>query len=239
MSEDNAPILDLNAVEPVLDLSEFEPVSRGTEREAPTEKSAALPVETREQELARKNRHWNTSPIPQKWIHFYDLSDLAAFGIADPINDPRRLFVDIMDESGDGSPFGKANPILPNRMCNPLYVDAYRAWKDKRFPHGLPDRYSTWRIRWESRVFVNSCANLLRTWPPEFSVGEDLRAREHQRGEVAGWEEPFCRELYFEILLGHRREFVVMFETDDTGGAYFASREPVTPSKPTPKGEFS
>jgi hypothetical protein len=224
---DEEPDEDDNDVQEVL-AGVHDPAPRGTRSAA-----VIVPGETREQALTRRNRHWNTQPVPCKFLMFYEPSDLAAFGIADPINDPRHVFVDVTDENKDGSPFGKLNPQSPNRVLNPSYLDAYRAWKTKRFPHGLPDRDSTWRVRYETRSFVNTCPELLRMWPAEFPVGEDLRTRERISGEVASWEEPFCHELYFEILLSHRGEFFVMFEIEGPDEAYFAARErEALPSRP-------
>lgn len=227
------------------EVEDLEPLPMGLKLQEATKPVPKIP-ESHQDKLLRRNAHWNAQPVPQKWLYFYKPSDLASFGIADPVNDPRRLFVDICDENKDGSPFGKPNPLFPNRMCNPLYIDAYRAWKQKRFPHGLPERNSTWRIRLESRSYVDACPELLRMWPAEFPCGEELRSREHLNGDVAGWEEPFCHELYFEILLTsprfdpnnprqQQKEFIVMFEIDTTDNAYFANREkqltvPVKPS---------
>lgn len=181
---------------------------------------------TRKENLAEQNKHWNREQVPQKWLVFYDLSDLEPFGIKDAQSDPRRLFVDLHELNRDGSPFGMSNPMFPNRVCNPLYIEGYLAWKAKRFPHGLPARDSTWRLRYETRDFVDASPALLKVCPRELPCGEELREREHFSKEVHMWEEPYCRELYFEILLTSQR-----FEARD-----FLGRD-ITPQRET-KNEF-
>jgi hypothetical protein len=197
------------------------------------EKPAPQP-QTRAEELADSNKFWDATPVPQKWLTYYELSDLAPFGISDAVNDRRRLFLDISPINDDGSLLGKPTSWPPNRMLNPLYLDGYRAWKAKRFPHGLPARDSSWMLRQQERSDIDACPDLRRVCPPECLCGERLRQREQADGDVHFWEEPYARELYFEIMLTAPRfdgsqpeakEFFVMFETQGPEISFYKTLE--------------
>ena len=225
-------------VQRVLD-GEADPRPRVEMIEPVVEKLAPRP-RTRAEELADLNKHWDAEPIPQKWLYYDKLEDLAAFGIPDAINDPRRLFVGIHPCNDDGSLLGRAEAFLENRMLNPRYVSAYQEWRSRRFPHGLPARDSSWVLRQENRSYIDACPSLRAVCPPEFMCGEMLKQYEHSQGEVHFWEEPFCRELYFEIHLTAPRfdgskpetkEFFVMMETEGPGGSYYQALEKISAAK--------
>jgi len=158
--------------------------------------------------VIERNVGWNALPVPRKFITYDVPEDLPQFGI------PALSAFAITRERGDwdgeiqaptGTPYYvQFTSGMTARVLNPKYIPAYRDWKSKRFPNGLPDEFSDWYIRWLTWPDILArpawAARINETW----AVGSSLREQQHASHEVEPWEETFARELFFEIALRNR-----------------------------------
>ena len=85
---------------------------------------------------------------------------------------------------------------LIKRIVNPKYLEAFRAWKDRKFHGVLPDRMSVWYGMFERKP-DNFEVN------PELYIGDKLTKYMLDTKQIAKWELDceFLRDLWFEIFL--------------------------------------
>ena len=170
--------------------------------------SSPAPLVSPKRSVIERNVGWNALPVPCKFITYDVPEDLPQFGI------PALSAFAITRERGDwdgeiqaptGTPYYvQFTAGMTARVLNPKYIPAYRDWKSKKFPNGLPDEFSDWYIRWLTWSDILArpawAARINETW----AVGSSLREQQHASHEVEPWEETFARELFFEIALRNR-----------------------------------
>jgi hypothetical protein len=164
------------------------------------------------QTLADLNAGWNAEPIPKKWIAYLEPADLIPYGIPDDAEfawktEYRGQICKVT--LSDGAIYWVSFPefvfgFATNRVLNPRYLEAYRTWKTKRFPRGLPDKSSPWFLRNINRTELNMNPELCNLISWEDPLGEELKERQLRNNEVEPWEDPFLQELYIEIMIGHK-----------------------------------
>jgi hypothetical protein len=170
--------------------------------------SSPAPLVSPKRSILERNVGWLAQPVPRKFITYETPEDLIQFGIpalsAFAITSARgdwdgEIFAE------DGTPYYvQFTGGTTARVLNPKYIPAYRSWKAKRFPGGLPDEFSDWYIRWLSWSDIQARPAWAERINQSWAVGSSLREQQYTSHEVELWEETFARELYFEIALRNR-----------------------------------
>jgi hypothetical protein len=159
------------------------------EPDAPNTSKVLVDTRTREQKLADANEGWDDPVAPRKLLTFYEPKDLLQYGIN--LDDPNvTYYVDpgMLD-------------WLPSKIYNPNYAKAFAAWKQKRFNGVTPDRWSRWRLLFESDISAYPDCQ-----PKEQLCGAMLMARMAQSREIEPWETDFLWDLHWDIVMQNRRD---------------------------------
>jgi hypothetical protein len=168
-----------------------------------------------EEALADVNKDVRAEPMPAKFIyfprnqpeylieHYTDLFESLGYKTAEEI--PSRLL-------GDPFNFLPASGSRFQRCINPAYLKGYATWREEKFGDTLPDKNSTWYLRYMHDEAVRRQSKLgTLAVPGEQPVGAELRRRQLQSGEVQRWEIPYTFSLYFAIKLGRTDKHFVMY----------------------------
>jgi hypothetical protein len=196
------------------------------------------PLVSPKRSVIERNVGWNALPVPRKFINYDVPEDLPQFGI------PALSAFAITRERGDwdgeiqaptGTPYYvQFTAGMTARVLNPKYIPAYRDWKSKRFPNGLPDEFSDWYIRWLTWSDILArpawATRINETW----AVGSALREQEHASHEIELWEETFARELFFEIALRNRSN-PRPYECTSWDIFHYHSQQPAVPEAASPQ----
>lgn len=161
------------------------------------EKAATIPQLPREVELAKRNAKWNGVNGPDgvcieppcKFLHYVTAEDLIPFGVSDLDSPDSRYF----------APMGESEPMsfgMSKRIVNPKYLEAFRAWKQRRFNGELPGRTSVWFGLFEVKP---ECYEP----NPELYTGQRLMKYMLDNKQITRWEYDcgFLRDLWYEIFL--------------------------------------
>jgi hypothetical protein len=155
--------------------------------------------------LIRRNKDVRATPMPAKYIYF-------------PRNDREYLILNFaglfaffgystaasIDESFFDDPYNDL-PDTGNRLqrsINPLFLKGYVEWKQAKFGDTIPDRTSSYFLRFCTNEQVRRWNKLGTLFvPAELAVGPELRRRQLQAHDVERWETPYLWALWHAIML--------------------------------------
>lgn len=155
--------------------------------------------------LIQRNKDVRATPMPAKHIYF-------------PRNDREYLIRNFaglfaffgydtaasIDESFFDDPYNDL-PDTGNRLqrcINPLFLKGYVEWKEAKFGETVPDRTSSYFLRFCTDQQVRRWNRLGSLYVPEETpVGPELRRRQLQAHEVERWETPYLWALWHAIML--------------------------------------